>query len=135
MADLCNVTIVGRLGSDPFVNDKDTFISGRIARNYRTQQDGEWVEETVWVSFKVLGKNLSWLGQNLRKGLRVAISGELQAERYTRKDGTEVDGVTIVCFGNGGVQILDRLDGGSGGSDMTPRQLKKAEPVQDDLPF
>lgn len=138
MEDICSVTMVGRIGQDPYANDADTMLRLRLANSYDERtREGSYEEHTLWIDAVIVGKNLSWLAANVRKGMRVAVSGRLRANKFERKDGTVVDSIEIVGFGSNALQIMDRFDPQSGKqkSDVPPSAAPKAAPVDDELPF
>lgn len=76
-------TVVGRLGADPEVKElgEKTLANLRVA--------SKEFSNTEWVNVVCFGKDAEFVGEYLKKGDSVAISGRLQTRKYQAKDGTD----------------------------------------------
>ena len=97
MADINNVTIVGRLTKDADV----TYATGgfavakfSIASSKSKKQGNQWVEDTFYFDVELLGKRAEALKPYLLKGKQVIIDGNLRQDRW-EKDGQKFSRVKI----------------------------------------
>ena len=80
--------VIGRLGKDA---EEVQVGEGRALRfsvasdRRKKDQSGQWVRHTDWVAVQTYQVNLK---PYLTKGKQVVVSGDLNAELWTRKDGT-----------------------------------------------
>lgn len=87
-----SITLIGNLGKDPevkqFENGK-TLIKFSLATNevYRNG-NGDKVTSTQWHNVIAWGKTAELLGNLLKKGKEVAITGKLTYRNYQDKEGT-----------------------------------------------
>jgi single-strand DNA-binding protein len=132
MQDLNTVSLTGRLTRDAVVA---TISTGTEVANFsiavnRSKKDGDqWVDEVSF--FDVVRFNPGGLAKYLVKGKRVGISGELQQDRWTDKEGGNRSKVKIFC-----TRIV-LLDGGKGSSGDAPAPSESygEATFQDDVPF
>lgn len=110
---------IGRLTRDPELRYTP---SGRavcrfglaINRSYKNQ-DGNNVEDTLFINISVWGKQAEYCSQFLKKGRRIAVSGELRSNNWQDRDGNKRTSFEINART---VQFLDYLkDIDSSGSD------------------
>lgn len=89
------LTISGNVGSvgEPKQVGDTTLSEVSIAWNNPRKKDGE----PLWIRVKLFG-NQSKLIQYLHKGARVVVSGRLEIETWTDKDGG--NRFTVVCVAN-----------------------------------
>jgi len=103
-----NFSAIGRLGEDPELrttNTGKTVASFNFAINRRFKnKDGE--KETDWFRVHVWGQNAEYACKYLRKGMRAAVNGPVEIEKYTSKDG--IKGITV-NIAAGSITSLDRL--------------------------
>ena len=131
---LNSISFTGYLGGDPRLHTFDdgtevANLSVAIAR--QKKQDGEWVDDTIWVDVKAFGGQVAAIGQYLAKGSFVAVTGELaQPRTWEDKDGETRFTIVVdharVTFG-------PRT--GDGDEPREPRQEKPkaAAPAQSDF--
>ena len=85
-----NVTLAGNLVSDLEVRATPSGYpigNGTVAVNKRHKNaQGGYEDVASYFDFKVLGERAEKLAQYLVKGTKVAISGELEQERWTDKE-------------------------------------------------
>ena len=90
------VVMIARLTKDPDVRiktgDKNTVIAKfNIAVDRRFDR-----EHTDFFNCIAFGKTAEFIEKYLHKGTKVAISGSIQNDNYTNKDGVAVYGIQIV---------------------------------------
>lgn len=83
---MLTASIIGNLGQDPeirYSQDGRPSLTFRVASNYRTRdQDGNWQDRTEWVRVRVIGQRAESLSQHLRKGMKVYVSGKMEARPW-----------------------------------------------------
>lgn len=114
-----NVTLAGNLVSDLEVRATPSGYpigNGTVAVNKRRKNaSGEYDDVASYFDFKVLGDRAQKLSQYLVKGTKVAISGELEQERWTDKE-----------TGKGRSKVVVLVDG----LDFMSRQQGQQQPAQ-----
>jgi single-strand DNA-binding protein len=143
MSTFQQVTILGNVGRDPEVrysSNGNAIASLSIATSRKWKsQDGERHEETEWHRLTAFGRQAEVLGEYVRKGNRLFVTGYLKTQKWTDNDGIEryTTGVVVEQF-----QLLDRNDGGGSSEAAAERPAKpaakpKQQPPQDDsdIPF
>jgi len=119
------VAIVGHLGADPELKYTASGVpvaNFRIAVNeFWTNQDGERQERTHWFTCVAWKKLAEAIGEYLKKGSHVAVSGSLQQRTCQNEVGETRSTVEIV------VRSLTMLD---------KKKHEEAPPIEDeDIPF
>lgn len=109
MSDLNRWTGIGRLGSDPdvrYLPNGDAVTNFNVAcdDSYKDKQTGQKVERTEWVRCVAFRQTAEFLGEWLRKGARIHVSGKLKTREY-EKDGVKHYVTEIHC--DQGTQIID----------------------------
>lgn len=93
--------IIGNLGTDgelKYSAGGSAFLRFNVASNGRSRnQAGEWVDTTEWVRVTVFGQRAEKLGELLRKGMRVYISGRLEAKPWTDAKGSIRAGLEVLA--------------------------------------
>jgi len=117
------VILVGNLGKDPEI--KSFANGGKIANftiatseSWKDKMSGERKERTEWHNIKIDNENLiRVVEQYLRKGSKVYVEGQLQTRKWQDRDGNDRY-TTEVVVGRfkGELELLDRREGGGGGS-------------------
>lgn len=79
-----SVNIIGRLTADPEVRETR---NEKLVANYRLAVDRAGSEDADFVPVVVFGNGAEFCEKYLKKGMRVAVSGEIRTERYEDKDG------------------------------------------------
>ena len=87
------VQLIGNLGNDPEVkkaaNGKN-WVRFSLATNVKYKdKSGQLQEKTQWHSCKAWNSVAEIAAKHLRKGRQVMISGSLEYEKYTDKEGIE----------------------------------------------
>jgi len=138
MADLNNVTVVGRLTRDPDVRHTSAgmpIVLLGIAVNGRQKNTaGEWVDKANFFDVKFFGERFERAAQHLAKGKRVGVTGRLEYSQW-EKDGAKRSKVEVVGTE---LQFLDARDDAPAPaqapdtSDFVPVGVSVAD---DDVPF
>lgn len=101
MASNLNAVILsGRFVRDPELMKTKSGISVcvfALAVNTTVKEGGAWVESVSFVNVKTFGKNAEALCKKNTKGMLVTIQGHLMQDKYTKKDGTSVDRLVVIC--------------------------------------
>ncbi len=77
-----SVVIVGRLGQDPEIK---YFESGSVKARFSVAVDRNFSKEnkiTDWFSIEVWGRKAEFVGEWVKKGTMVSITGVLEVNRY-----------------------------------------------------
>ena len=87
--DINTVTVSGNLTREPEVRNLPSgtaVCSLRIAHNDRYKDaSGEWADRTSYFDVTVWGGLGQWMGNNLSKGQKVVVSGELQWREWEQE--------------------------------------------------
>ena len=91
---LNQIQIIGRVGKDPEVR---YLPSGEAVANFavattekwKDKQSGEMREETEWHRISTFGRLAEIVGEYIKKGGLVYVSGKIKTRKYTDKDGAE----------------------------------------------
>ena len=120
MADVNNVTLVGRLTRDLNVSDQREFAytatgvaraNISIAVSTRRRNGDQWVDESNYFNVTIFGKTAENLKPYLTKGKQLAVEGSLKQDRWQDKTtGATRDRVYIIA---NNIQLL----GGGGRSE------------------
>ena len=93
------VCFTGHLGGDPELRETN---GGKSVCNLSVAVDGrggrDSDEATLWLSVAVWDATAENCAKYLRKGSHVGVSGRLQPNKYTKRDGSEVEGVEVSAF-------------------------------------
>jgi len=87
------VELNGFMGADPSVfqignNNKKAVV--RMATNESfMNKAGDWEQRTSWHNVVMWGKLAGMADADLRKGMRIRVTGRLSYSKYTGKDGQE----------------------------------------------
>lgn len=148
MATLNRCDFIGNLGSDPetrYTSSGTAVTKCSIACNekWKDRQTGEQKERTEWVNLEFWGRLAEVAAEYLKKGAPVYVSGSLQTDKYSPRDGGPDKFFTKVK-----VRDMQLLSGGgarSGGARQQPKDYAEAKgkeyspPPQadfdDDIPF
>jgi len=141
------VIMMGRLTRDPEVRygqgSNTAVCKYSIAVDRRFKREGQ--PEADFFNCTVFGKGAEFAEKYLKKGTKIVISGSIQNDNYTNKDGQKVYSTQIIvdeqefaesknAGGNGGGNF------GSGASDSAPSTsgdgfMNIPEAMEDELPF
>jgi len=92
MLNQCN--FIGRLGNDPEVRympdgKAAANISIGCSEKWKDKQTGEQKERTEWVRCVSFGKLAEIMGEYLRKGSLVYVSGKMQTKKWQDQNGND----------------------------------------------
>lgn len=97
-----NVTVMGRIGSEPrfFMADGDApdFVTFRMAttRSYFNRSTNAWVDgATTWFTVKAWRTLATNIRTSLKKGDAVIVHGQLDTQRWTTSEGIERESLVI----------------------------------------
>jgi single-strand DNA-binding protein len=82
-----SVVIVGRLGQDPEIK---YFESGSVKARFSVAVDRSFSKEnkvTDWFTIEVWGRKAEFVGEWIKKGSLVSVTGQLEVSRYTDQAG------------------------------------------------
>lgn len=94
---MITATVTGNVGKDP---ELKTTASGKVMVNFSvaSTQKREGKEPlTTWVDVVCFDEQADVVSQSVQKGERVVVSGRVQVEKFTRKDGTEGQSLRMVA--------------------------------------
>lgn len=125
------VNLLGRITKDIELketesNIKYTRFSIAVNRNYKNE-DGEY--DTDFFNIIAWRKTAELISEYFSKGSRIAISGKLQQNKYTDKDGAERTSVEIVA------EDIDFIDkkGEKEENNVEETQEKEEDPMSDEV--
>ena len=125
------VHLIGRLGADPEPNQtrNNTPVTNlSIATNRSWQDDrGERQEDTTWHDVTVWGGTAEACCKYLSKGRRVAVTGRIEKQEYTDRDGIDRTKRVIIAQS---VQFLGGEDGGGRGRGQKKTKPSKNNPAR-----
>jgi single-strand DNA-binding protein len=135
--DLNQCQFIGRLGNDPETKflptgGAVTNISIACGEKWKDKQTGQPQERTEWIRVVAFGKLAEIMGEYLRKGSQVYISGSMRTRSW-EKDGQKHYSTEIVADK---MQMLGGKQDGKPASQ--PEQQGYSQPASnfdDDIPF
>lgn len=136
------VILVGSLGRDP---ESRSFQNGgrvvnlRVAtsESWKDKSTGERKEKTEWHSVAIFSEGLCKFAEQLRKGSKVYIEGQLQTRKWQDQSGADKYSTEIVLQGyNAQLVGLDAPRSDGGGRAQEPLYgVQDADDLDDDVPF
>jgi len=126
MSDMNTVTLVGRLTREAelkYSNSGFPIAQLSLAQNQRRKRGEQWEDEAHFFDCKLLGKRAESLQKYLQKGKQIAVTGQLQQERW-EKDGQKRSKVVVLISD---IQLLGGKDSG--------QQKPGGGGFDDDIPF
>ena len=129
------VILMGRLTRDPEVRYSTGESSRAIARfgiavdrRFRRGQDGA---EADFFNCTAFGRQAEFVEKYLKKGTKVLLSGRIQNDNYTNRDGQKVSSVQIIAEE---IEFAESKNASAGRSEGTYEpQGKPSAPVSDDF--
>lgn len=92
---------IGNLGNDPelkYSSSGSPFLRFNVATNGRRRDEaGTWSDYTEWLRVTIFGARAESLSQHLKKGLRVYVSGRLEAKPWTSSQGDIRAGLELIA--------------------------------------
>ena len=103
---------IGRLTRDPEIRYTQ---SGKAVCTFSIAVDDGYGENKKAYFFPVVvwGKTAETCGKSLTKGRKVAVTGKLTTRQYENNEGKKLTVFEIVADAFGGVEFLDKKQGGS----------------------
>jgi len=90
-----NAVVVGRAGQDPEIK---YFESGSVKAAFSVAVNRPSKEkETDWFNIEAWGRTAEIVGEYLKKGREVAVSGRLNVRKYTDQAGNEKEFLSVVA--------------------------------------
>lgn len=136
--DINTVAVAGRLVRDAdlkYTNSGTAICEFSIANNYSIKRGDQWEEAVNYFDCTLFGRRAEALHKHLAKGKQVAVSGELQQQRW-ETDGQKRSRVKIMVRN---LQLLggsrDGGDSGTGGSYDANTTGGSSTDFEDDVPF
>jgi single-strand DNA-binding protein len=145
---LNQVQIIGRVGKDPEVRylpsgEAVANFSVATTEKWKDKQSGELREETEWHRISTFGRLAEIVGQYVKKGGLVYVSGKIKTRKYTDKDGSEKYATDIRA---NELKLLSSRENNQGGEHAprasTPQQRPAPaaqgsgfDDMDDDIPF
>jgi single-strand DNA-binding protein len=117
------LSITGRVGGDAETRQAG---SGTVT-NFNCAVDQGWGDnkQTNWFRVAIWGDRGSKLAQYIKKGDKVAVTGELVIGEYNGKPQYEIRAADVDCF------MAGKQQGGGGGAVPQPTEME----LEDDVPF
>ena len=134
--DLNLCQFIGRLGKDVdmrYTSDGKAIANLTIAcgESWKDKQ-GNKQEKTEWVRISAFGKLAEIMGQYLKKGAQVYISGRMQTRKWQDKDGQDRYTTEIIADQ---LQMLDSRGGASSGPSDAHSAPMPDDGFDDSIPF
>ena len=109
---LNKIVTIGRLTREPEVRYTQ---SGKAICTFSIAVDDGYGENKKAYFFPVVvwNKSAEACGNSLHKGSKVAVTGKLTSRQYDNSEGKKVTAYEIVADAYGGVEFLDKKQGGS----------------------
>ena len=109
---LNKIVTIGRLTRDPEIRYTQ---SGKAVCTFSIAVDDGYGENKKAYFFPVVvwGKTAETCGKSLTKGRKVAVTGKLTTRQYENNEGRKVTVFEIVADAFGGVEFLEKKQGGS----------------------
>lgn len=129
------ITMLGRLTADPKYITTQTgktiaSFSLAVSKKYKDQ------EQTTFINCKAFDKKADVINQHFRKGHRILISGELVQEKYTNRDGQEVNTYSIIIQN---LDLIEKREDAAQQAGAIKQQVQNngggITPDDEDLPF
>ena len=135
--------IIGNVGADPeikYLPNGDAVCNFSVAtsKHWKDKQTGEKKKATEWHRIVGFRQTAEFVGQYVRKGMKVYVNGEIRTRKWEAQDGS--DRYTTEIHTNS-VRLMDpppqqSQDGNSGHQDSQGNPVPKdADVFDDDIPF
>ena len=88
-----HAVISGNITKDPrkLGTQDNPGLSFSVAVNVPIRKDGKWETEPLFVDCAMFGNRCIKLSEILHRGMAVTVDGQLRPNRYTNKDGVQVN--------------------------------------------
>ena len=96
------VTVTGNLGQDPIVRYTGsgkpvTELSIAATASHKDRTTGQWVDdgEPLWIKVPFWGEEYTYLADELHKGARVTVTGDLVRRVFDRREGGQGESLEV----------------------------------------
>lgn len=130
------VIMMGRLTRDPEVSSSTsgtTFARYSIAVDRKFKKEGD--PDADFFNCTSFGKQAEFVERYLKKGTKVVVTGRLQNNNYTNKDGQKVYDVRIMCEEVEFAESKNSSESGNSGSADVTDFTNIPEGLVEELPF
>lgn len=130
------VILMGRLTRDPEVSSStsgSTFARYSIAVDRKFKKEGE--PDADFFNCTSFGKQAEFVERYLKKGTKIVVSGRLQNNNYTNKDGQKVYDVRIMCEEVEFAESKNSSESSNSGSADVTDFVNIAADIVEELPF
>jgi len=130
--DLNRHECIGRLGQDPeikYLTDGKAVCNLSVAcgSSWKDKNTGAKEERTEWIRYVAFGRLAEIMGEYLRKGSKVYLSGELRTRKWQDQGGEDRYTTEIVASD---MQMLDSRTASDGGhQQQSPAPQQQQRPV------
>jgi single-strand DNA-binding protein len=124
--DLNLCQFIGRLGKDPQTaftpnGTAVTKLSIAVGEQWKDKQSGQKQERTTWVPVVAFGRLAEVMGEYLKKGSQIYLSGKFSVRKWKAEDGSDRWTTEIVA------SEMQMLDGGTGTGQSSQPQHQPAQ--------
>ena len=132
-----NVTIVGRIGGDPeikFTQSGTAMLTISVAENHRrfNKDTQQWEDvRTDWHRVTMFGPKAEALVDELRKGQRVIVVGDLESRQFETREGEKRTAWGVKASEVGVIPSANMSSATQGGGSQ---QVRADDPWASDLP-
>ena len=130
------VIMMGRLTREPEVSSSTsgtTFARFSIAVDRKFKKEGD--PDADFFNCTSFGKQAEFVERYLKKGTKVVVTGRLQNNNYTNKDGQKVHDVRIMCEEVEFAESKNSSDSSNSGSADVTDFTNIPEGLVEELPF
>lgn len=140
MAGVNVVHLIGNVGRDPEVRtfnngDPVANLSIGVSETWKDKATGERKERTEWVNLVFTGALAKVVGDYVKKGAQIFVTGKLTTRKWQDKDGQDRYTTEVRCHE---MQMLGKREGGAAPAAAAP-QARASKPaardIDDDIPF
>lgn len=136
------VILMGRLTRDPEVRYSQGASQTAVGRfslavDRRWKRDGE--PDADFFNCTTFGKQAEFTEKYLRQGMKIVITGRIQNDNYTNKNGEKVYSVQILVeeleFAESKAAVEQRAGGGRPSPEQSDGFMRIPETAEEELPF
>jgi single-strand DNA-binding protein len=152
MFSLNKVSLIGLLGADPVIKEKDNnkmaFFSLATSESWKDKDTGEYKDKTEWHKIVIYNNNIAKMVENnLKKGNKVYVEGALTYRKYQDNQGIEKDIAEInIGMFNGKIVLLEKREKQDDKQEAQPIKAKAkpkessyssslSDELDDEIPF
>lgn len=131
------IILMGRLTRDPETRtgNGSTIARYTLAVDRRFKRDGE--PDADFFNCTVFGKGAEFAEKYLRQGIKIVVTGRIQSDNYTNKDGQKVYSWQVIVDEQEFAESKNASGADSKPSDSKPSDgfVDIADGIEEDLPF